>query len=142
MKMNTQDKFCVTNWLYRVGLRPTRQRVALANLLVSDNKNHQHVTAEELFEKAKELRIPVSLATVYNTLHTFSNAGLLNKVIVDGVRCYFDTRLDNHSHFYWEDSGKLTDAPGDFLEIQNLPNPPINSEITNVNIIIRLKEKS
>ena len=138
--MDTQDKFCVTNWLYKVGLRPTQQRIELANLLVGNN-NHQHITAEGLFEKAKEANISVSLATVYNTLHTFSEAGLLNKVIVDGERCYFDTRLDNHSHFYWEDTGQLTDTPVDFLEIKNLPEPPINSEITNVDIIFRLKEK-
>jgi len=139
--MDTQDKFCATNWLYKVGLRPTQQRIELANLLVG-NKNHQHITAEKLFEKAKEAKIAVSLATVYNTLHTFSEAGLLNKVIVDGARCYFDTRLDNHSHFYWEDTGQLTDTPGDFLEIKNLPEPPINSKITSVDIIIRLKEKN
>ena len=104
------------------------------------DQNHRHVTAEELFEKAKANKISVSLATVYNTLHSFSDSGLLNKVIVDGSRCYFDTRLDNHSHFYWEATGKLTDAPGNFLEIKNLPKPPKNSKITNVDIIIRLKE--
>ena len=104
--MNTK-KFCATNWLYKVGLRPTKQ---------------------------------VSLATVYNTLQSFSDSGLLNKIIVDGSRCYFDTRLDNHTHFYWEATGKLSDAPGNFLEIQNLPKPPKNSKITNVDIIIRLKE--
>ena len=139
--MKNQNTFRLNNWLYKAGLRPTKQRVELANLLVGD-QNHKHVTAEELFEKAKANKISVSLATVYNTLHTFSDAGLINKVIVDGARCYFDTRLDSHSHFYWEESGKLTDAPGNFLEIKNLPEPPINSEITNVDIIIRLKEKN
>ena len=138
--MNNQTKSYLTNWLYNVGLRPTKQRVELANLLVGD-QTHRHVTAEELFEKAKADRISVSLATVYNTLHTFSDTGLINKIIVDGTRCYFDTRLDNHSHFYWEETGKLTDAPGNFLEIKNLPAPPMNSEITNVDIIIRLKER-
>ncbi len=137
--MNAQDTFFIANWLHEAGLRPTQQRVELANLLVG-NKSHQHVTAEDLFEAAKKKKIPVSLATVYNTLHTFSTAGLINKIIVDGVRCYFDTRLDNHSHFFWEETGKLTDAPGNFLEIKNLPEPPVNSEITNVDIIIRLKE--
>ena len=137
--MNAQDNLFITNWLNDVGLRPTQQRIELANLLIG-NKSHQHVTAEDLFEAAKKKKIPVSLATVYNTLHTFSDAGLINKIIVDGVRCYFDTRLDNHSHFYWEETGKLTDAPGNFLEIKNLPEPPVNSKITNVDIIIRLKE--
>ena len=139
--MNQKNKFCGIKWLNKVGLRPTQQRVALANLLM-EGGSHQHITAEKLFEKTRLENITVSLATIYNTLHTFSDAGLLNKVIVDGVRCYFDTRLDNHSHFYWEETGKLTDAPGDFLEIKNLPRPPVNSEITNVDIIIRLKEKN
>ena len=137
--MMNPNKFCATNWLYKVGLRPTKQRILLANLLMGDGK-HQHFTAEDLFEKAKICKLKVSLATVYNTLHSFSESGLLSKVIVDGSRCYFDTRLDNHSHFYWEETGKLTDAPGNFLEIKNLPNPPKNSKITNVDIIIRLKE--
>ena len=137
--MKNSNKFCATYWLCKVGLRPTKQRLLLANLLMGDGK-HQHFTAEDLFEKARLNKIKVSLATVYNTLHSFSDSGLLNKVIVDGSRCYFDTRLDNHSHYYWEATGKLTDAPGDFLEIKNLPKPPKNSKITNVNIIIRLKE--
>lgn len=138
--MSAQDNFSITNWLHDIGLRPTQQRVELAKLLIGNKRSHQHVTAEDLFEAAKKKKIPVSLATVYNTLHTFSDAGLINKIIVDGVRCYFDTRLDNHSHFYWEETGKLTDAPGNFLEIKNLPEPPVNSEITNVDIIIRLKK--
>ena len=137
--MKNPNKFCSTFWLCKVGLRPTKQRLLLANLLMGEGK-HQHFTAEDLFEKARLNKIKVSLATVYNTLHSFSDSGLLNKVIVDGSRCYFDTRLDNHSHYYWEATGKLTDAPGNFLEIKNLPKPPKNSKITNVDIIIRLKE--
>lgn len=137
--MVISEKFCATYWLNKVRLRPTKQRIFLANLLMGEGK-HQHLTAEDLFEKAKQKNLKVSLATVYNTLHSFSDSGLLNRVIVDGNRCYFDTRLDNHSHFYWESTGKLTDAPGNFLEIKNLPKPPKNSKITNVDIIIRLEE--
>ena len=137
--MVISKKFCATYWLNKVRLRPTKQRIFLANLLMGEGK-HQHLTAEDLFEKAKQKNLKVSLATVYNTLHSFSDSGLLNRVIVDGNRCYFDTRLDNHSHFYWESTGKLTDAPGNFFEIKNLPKPPKNSKITNVDIIIRLEE--
>ena len=137
--MVISEKFCATYWLNKVGLLTTKQRIFLANLLMGEGK-HQHLTAEDLFEKAKQKNLKVSLATVYNTLHSFSDSGLLNRVIVDGNRCYFDTRLDNHSHFYWESTGKLTDAPGNFLEIKNLPKPPKNSKITNVDIIIRLEE--
>ncbi len=139
--MNQKVVFCAAKWLNEAGLRPTQQRLELANLLMG-NKNHQHVTAETLFEKAKEKNIPVSLATVYNTLHTFSEAGLINKIIVDGMGSYFDTRLDNHSHFYWEETGELTDTPGNFLELKDLPEPPADSKITSVDIIIRLKKNN
>ena len=126
--------------LRKSGLRPTKQRIKICEVLFDAEKTF-HFTIKELDKIIEnQANIKVSLATVYNTLHSFSESGLLNKVIVDGSRCYFDTRLDNHSHFYWEASGKLTDAPGNFLEIKNLPKPPKNSKITNVDIIIRLKE--
>ena len=87
-----------------------KQRVALAALLIGDG-NHRHVTAESLHEAASKGGDPVSLATVYNTLRAFSEAGLIQEVTVDGSKSYFDTRLDDHPHFYWEDSQSLTDAP-------------------------------
>ncbi len=142
-KIETNNSLCTrraTHWLYKAGLRPTQQRVSLAKLLIG-NGEYQHVTAENLFEKAKLKNINVSLATIYNTLHAFSHAGLINEVIVDGTRSYFDTRVDNHPHFYWEETGELIDAPGEFLEIKNLPSPPENSEITNINIVMRLRHK-
>jgi len=97
-------------WLKKSKLRPTRQRLSLANLLVGDGKN-RHVTAESLFELANNSGGAVSLATVYNTLRAFCDAGLLNEVTVDGHKSYFDTRMDDHPHFYWEQKGLLTDAP-------------------------------
>ena len=103
-------------WLARGGLRPTRQRLALAALLVGDGQN-RHVTAEGLFAAAAQSGEKVSLATVYNTLRAFCAAGLLNEIVVDGARSYFDTRLDDHPHFYWEDSHALTDAPLQDLHI-------------------------
>lgn len=138
---NSSSADRATHWLYKAGLRPTQQRISLAELLIGDGQ-YQHVTAENLFEKAKLNNINVSLATIYNTLHAFSNAGLINEVIVDGTRSYFDTRIDSHPHFYWEETGELIDAPGKFLEIKNLPSPPKNSEITNINIVMRLRQKS
>ena len=126
------------NWLATSTLRPTRQRVALAQLLVGDGQ-HRHVTAESLFAAAKEQGEPVSLATVYNTLKAFCDAGLMQEVTVDGSRSYFDTNIHEHPHFYWEESGELTDAPADKLVISQLPNAPENAEITAVDVVIRLR---
>ena len=101
-----------TAWLTGVGLRPTRQRLVLAELLIGDGDN-RHVTAEGLHEAARARNAPVSLATVYNTLKAFCAAGLLNEVTVDGARTYFDTRIDDHPHYFWEEDGVLSDAPTD-----------------------------
>ena len=127
-----------TEWLTGAGLRPTRQRVALAALLVGDGKN-RHVTAESLFASAKSQGESVSLATVYNTLRAFCDAGLMQEVTVDGSKSYFDTNTHDHPHFYWEDEGLLTDAPADELKITALPNAPEGAEIASVDVVIRLR---
>ena len=127
-----------TEWLGQAGLRPTRQRVALAALLVGDGQN-RHVTAESLFESAKTQGERVSLATVYNTLRAFCDAGLMQEVTVDGSKSYFDTNTHDHPHFFWEDDGRLTDAPADQLEISRLPDAPEGAEITAVDVVIRLR---
>lgn len=128
-----------TRWLGRAGLRPTRQRLALAALLVGDGMN-RHVTAEGLFTAAQGAGEPVSLATVYNTLRAFCEAGLMAEITVDGSRSYFDTRVDDHPHFYWEDSHELTDAPADRLRLLGLPEAPAGTEISRVDVVIRLKQ--
>ncbi|MBV7394609.1 Fur family transcriptional regulator Irr [Mameliella sediminis] len=128
-------------WLGRSDLRPTRQRVALAALLVGDGQN-RHVTAESLFAAAKDSGEQVSLATVYNTLKAFCEAGLMQEVTVDGSRSYFDTNTHDHPHFYWEDKGALTDAPAHQLEISRLPDAPEGSEIASVEVVIRLRRKT
>jgi len=130
-----------TQWLARAGLRPTRQRVALAELLVGDGQ-HRHVTAESLFEAARETGAAVSLATVYNTLRAFCEAGVLNEITVDGSKSYFDTNTHDHPHFYWENDGHLSDAPADQLEIARLPDAPDGAEIAAVDVVIRLRRKS
>ncbi|MEM6825245.1 MAG: iron response transcriptional regulator IrrA [Pseudomonadota bacterium] len=126
-------------WLATADLRPTRQRLALAALLVGDGKN-RHVTAESLFESSLGTDEKVSLATVYNTLRTFCDAGLMREVTVDGSKSYFDTRVDDHPHFFWEDSATLTDAPADELEITRLPKAPQGAEIAKVDVVIRLRK--
>ncbi len=129
-----------TDWLVKAGLRPTRQRVTLAGLLVGDGQ-HRHVTAESLFEAAKGQGDAVSLATVYNTLRAFCEAGLLQEVTVDGSKSYFDTNTYDHPHFFWEEDGKLTDAPSDQLVISHLPKAPDGAEIASVDVVIRLRRK-
>lgn len=125
-------------WLARAGLRPTRQRVALAALLVGDGRN-RHVTAEGLYAAALAAGDRVALATVYNTLRAFCAAGLLQEVTVDGSRSYFDTRLDDHPHFYWEDTAELTDAPAEELDIARLPPAPAGTVVSRVDVVIRLR---
>lgn len=125
-------------WLARAGLRPTRQRLQLATLLVGDGRN-RHVTAESLHALAGASDNAVSLATVYNTLRAFCRAGLMHEITVDGSRSYFDTRLDDHPHFYWEDTAELTDAPADELNIARLPDLPKGAALSRVDVVIRLK---
>ena len=125
-------------WLRRVGLRPTKQRVALAALLIGDGQD-RHVTAESLYASACKSGGDVSLATVYNTLRIFCDAGLLKEVFADGHKSWFDTRVDDHPHYYWEDSGELVDAPTESMKISDLPEPPKGAQIADVNVVIRLR---
>ena len=127
-----------TKWLAGAGLRPTRQRLTLASLLVGDGQD-RHVTAESLFAAASNADERVSLATVYNTLRAFCAAGLMREITVDGSKSYFDTNMTDHPHFYWEDTAKLTDAPAEQLEISHLPDAPAGAEIASVDVVIRLR---
>jgi len=137
--MTPQANAIGTKWLTAGGLRPTRQRVTLASLLVGDGQD-RHVTAESLFASVKSQGEQVSLATVYNTLKAFCDAGLMQEVTVDGARSYFDTNTSDHPHFYWEDDALLTDAPQDQLEITRLPDLPEGAELTAVNVVMRLRK--
>jgi len=126
------------NWLSEAGLRPTRQRLSLAALLVGDGK-HRHVTAESLYDASRDTGEKVSLATVYNTLRVFSEAGLLREITVNGAKSYFDTNVTNHPHFFWEDTEELMDAPAEDLEIASLPEAPAGAEVSKVDVVIRLR---
>ena len=122
--------------LRTVGLRPTRQRIALARLLFDGGD--RHVTAEQLHGEALAAAIRVSLATVYNTLHQFTTAGLLREVVVEPGRSYFDTNTDDHHHFFCEPNGVLQDIPGQGVVISGLPLPPAGTEIRRVEVIVRV----
>lgn len=118
-------------------LRPTRQRLALAKLLFGSG--NRHVTAEQLHAEAMEGQVRVSLATVYNTLHQFTAAGLLREVVVEPGRSYFDTNTEDHHHFFLEDSGRLEDIPGDSVRLGDLPKPPRGTRVSRVDVIIRVE---
>ena len=125
--------------LRRSILRPTRQRLALARLLFEGRD--RHICAEELFEEAQAHNIRISLATVYNCLRQFTDAGLLREVSVASGRSYFDTNTADHHHFYSEDAGTLLDIADDALMLSQLPAPPEGTEISRVDIVLRLSSK-
>ena len=126
-------------WLLRAGVRPTRQRLTLAKLLIGDGLN-RHVCAESLHETVCNNSLNVSLATIYNTLRVFCEAGLMHEIHVDGHKSYFDTRTDDHPHFYWESTGKLTDAPKESIKFEKLPDAPEGFDVSRVDVVIRLKD--
>nr|WP_323181493.1 Fur family transcriptional regulator [Kaistia algarum] len=123
--------------LRTAGLRPTRQRLALAELLFA--QGNRHISAEGLHDEATAERVPVSLATVYNTLHQFTEAGLLREVAVDGSKTYFDTNVEDHHHFFIEDENRVVDIPVSGLRVEELPEPIPGMEIARVDIIVRLR---
>ncbi len=131
-------KPCLTAVLRMAGLRPTRQRVALAELLFGGP--HRHVSAEQLHGEASQSRVNVSLATIYNTLHQFHEAGLLREVAVDAARSYFDTDTSDHHHFYVEDEQRMIDIPASSVEFMKLPTAPKGMEVSHVDVVIRVRK--
>jgi Fur family iron response transcriptional regulator len=111
--MATKSQPDHTDRLRKAGLRPTRQRRALAQLLFG--RGNRHLTAEAVHAEALKSGASISLATVYNTMHQFTGAGLLRQVAVDGSRTYFDTNTGDHHHFYFEDDGTLADIDGEAI---------------------------
>ena len=126
-----------TERLRHAGLRPTRQRVELAGLLFKDCD--RHVTAESLHDEVTKDGLKVSLATVYNTLHQFTQAGLLRQVIVDAARSYFDTNTGDHQHFFLESEGLLIDIPGESIAVAGVPAPPSGLSVDRVDVVVRVR---
>ena len=129
----------VNEMLQTVGLRPTRQRMALGWLLFG--KGERHLTAEMLYEEAIIAKVPVSLATVYNTLNQLTDAGLLRQVSVDGAKTYFDTNISVHHHFYVEETHELIDIRDQTLTLQITPDAPEGYEIGRIDMVVRLRKK-
>ena len=123
--------------LRRSGLRPTRQRLALAELLFA--RGNRHISAESLHGEATIERVPVSLATIYNTLHQFTEAGLLREVAVDGSKTYFDTNTGDHHHFFVEDDNEVIDIPDGAMGVGKIPVPPPGYEISRIDVVVRLR---
>ncbi len=134
--MNNRPYAQVLERLREVGLRPTRQRLALAKILFGGED--RHVTAEVLHSEAMERGVRVSLATVYNTLHQFTASVLLREIVVEAGRSYFDTNTTEHHHFYFEQSGKLTDIPGDAIRLPQVPTPPGGDAVRRVDVVVRV----
>jgi Fur family transcriptional regulator, iron response regulator len=124
--------------LRHAGLRPTRQRVELGRVLFA--RGHRHISAEDLHEEAQAAGVRVSLATVYNALHQFTEAGLLREVAIDGTRTYFDTNVSEHHHFFVEGEGRLIDMK-EGVGIDTLPQPPEGMEITAVEVVVRVRRR-
>lgn len=125
--------------LRKAGLRPTRQRLALGGLLFAHGD--RHVTAEALHLEAQNAGVELSLATVYNTLHQFTGAGMLRQVTVGADKAYFDTNTCDHHHFYIDAEQRLIDIPGEKVQVQGLPTPPAGSQIDRVDVIVRIKAR-
>jgi Fur family iron response transcriptional regulator len=123
--------------LRAAGLRPTRQRVELVGLLFEGGD--RHVTAESVHREAEGAGVKVSLATVYNTLHQFTDAGLLRQVVVDSARTYFDTNTGDHQHFFVEDDGELIDIDGHQIEVAGIPEPPKGMTVDRVDVVVRVR---
>ena len=124
--------------LKNVALRPTKQRIALTKILFQEN--NLHVTAEQLHSEAIRKGYKISLATVYNALNSFKEAGIVKQVLVEPGKIYFDTNTESHHHFYIEETGELVDVPDDECQIVSLPLIPAEYTVNQVEITIRLEK--
>lgn len=137
VKRPGNDRAQAIGRLKTAGLRPTRQRIALAGLLFRNA--HRHVSAERLHDEAVDAGVKVSLATVYNTLNQFTEAGLLRQVVVEPGRAYFDTNTGEHQHFYSGEDGTLIDIPGEAISVAGVPQPPKGTAVERVDVVIRIR---
>lgn len=127
----------ISEMLNQAELRPTRQRVALMRLLFK-GASDRHVTAEQLHAEVVAGGEPVSVATVYNTLHELKRAGLVRELAIDGSKAVFDTNTSNHNHFFIERNGELVDIPPDNIRVDGLPQPPPGMRISHIDVVVRL----
>lgn len=121
------------------GVMPTAQRIEVAELLLS---RPQHLSADQIIEKLHRAGSRVSKATVYNSLKTFSETGLIKEINVDATRKYYDSTTDAHHHFYHVETGELTDIPSDRINIAGLPDLPEGTEQESVEVLIKVRDRN
>ncbi len=122
--------------LEQAGLRVTRQRMMIADLLFA--KGDRHVTAEALYAEASVIPYPPSLATIYNTLRDFADKGLVREIALYGGKVWFDTQTGPHFHFYLEDREELFDIPESLIPTFNIP-APAGMRIAGIDVVIKLE---
>jgi Fur family iron response transcriptional regulator len=138
-KLDRQDVSPALAKLRSAGLRPTRQRLVLAQLLFGGPD--RHITAEELHRETLALDARISLATIYNTLNQFTAAKLLREVAIEGAKTYFDTNTADHFHFFLESEGRLMDIENPGVTVEGLPVAPHGKRISRVDVIVRLTDR-
>ncbi len=132
-------KIDIFNKLRSSGLRPTKQRVEIAKFLFEREKTF-HFTVESLNKLLqKKTTFKFALATIYNTVHAFKDAGHLSEVEVKEKKTYFDTNVSNHHHFYDIENSELIDIDSKDIVIQKIPKAPNGKKIKNVEVFINLK---
>lgn len=135
----TQQQLALAERLRLAGLRPTRQRVIIAELLLDGR--HRHVSAEGLNAEIRAIGVQVADGTVYNTLNQFTEAGLLRRVTLHNEHSLFDTNIDHHHHFYDAAADQLFDIPADHVMLTNLPEAPEGHNISSVDVVIQITPK-
>ena len=135
--ISSDELFDAKALLQESDIRPTRQRLGLASLLFG--KKNRHVTAEALHQEAKDCGLRMALATVYNSLHSFTQAGLLREVVVDAGCRYFDTNVSHHHHLLREQTGELVDVDPGKLEVRGIPDLPRGTCVSQIDVVIRIK---
>ena len=126
--------------LRSTGLRPTKQRILIAQNLFDREKTF-HFTVESLNKQInKKGKEKISLATVYNTVEAFTKAGHIKEILTSKSKSYFDTNIKSHHHFYDEDSKELTDINYNQVKLSKVPHPPKGKKIKNLEVVIRLQK--
>ena len=122
------------------GLRPTKQRLQICEVLFDTEKTF-HFTINELDRRIKkQINNKISLATIYNTVEAFTNAGYLKEILTSKNKSYFDTNIKSHHHFYDEGTRELTDINYNQIKLSKVPTPPKGKKIKNLEVVIRIQK--
>ena len=125
--------------LRKTPLKGTSQRLTLLKIIFKDGD--AHYTAEDILKKVQEKSLNISLATIYNTLNSFKDFGLLRAIKTSSDRIFFDTNISHHHHFYCQDTDKLIDINSSKIVISKLPSLPQGKKISSVNVVVNLDSK-